>query len=99
MGDPRCETWRVRLADRIVAWAKKSTCQTSFRQRSEGLVMSNPSAARSYEELYSQYLVLDEAARQKDGGEPGNTGKTIDHFIKQLVAFTEEKKIMNVVPF
>ncbi len=71
----------------------------SFSKRGDGLIMSNPNAVRSYDELYSQYLALDEAARQKDGGEPGNTGKTIDHFIKQLVAFTEEKKIMNVVPF
>lgn len=61
--------------------------------------MSEVTDKLSYNELYSRYLTLDRAARGKDGGEPGNTGKTVENFIRQLVEFTEAKKIMNVIPF
>ena len=61
--------------------------------------MSDAKDMQSFDELFDRYLAIDEAAREKDGGEPGNTGKTVNHFITQLVAFTEEKKIMNVIPF
>jgi hypothetical protein len=61
--------------------------------------MSDSTKRQNYDELYSTYLKLDVAARAREGGEPGNTGKTVKQFIDQLVAFTPSEKIMNVIPF